>query len=486
MAGSLRKQKRGAGKPPAQPAATGAENKSDAPKFFELPAVEEEGVLALDIDVSDISPNPFNDRDTGDVTQLAGSIDEDGLLQDISVMHTAEFAKHYPDAAAHITTKYTLGFGERRWRAHVELGRKTISSIVRDDVAPKIRRVLFVENYHRKNLSPVEEARKFQFLHVEEGMSYRQIVAELHLTGANYVARRLELLKLPTELQDIVDTEDGPKVTLARKIVQQIAEPEDRTRAWVLIRDHHMSLKEAVAHIHSGEPDPDLEDDDEDAGAFPAQRTAATDEREQQTHEDEETDEAEAKPDKPVEAKPKKSAAPPAAGKKKAAMVLAADKDTAQRNNASADRDAACQHLVSTNAELSPEQRDALYARTLLAPMQQGPARTRAHKWLRDAGQAEFAINDTDSYFEAVLSSGNAELINRVTFATALAAGEIRARDGRRQWDRIDAEHVRLLIDAGKYHPQTDWERAQLTKSNVPFPGADEASDTESIAPQES
>jgi hypothetical protein len=123
---------------------------------------------------------------------------------------------------------------------------------------------------------------------------------------------------------------------------------------------------------------------------------------------------------------------------------------------------------------LSPEQHDALFGRTLLAPMQQGPARTRAHKWLRDAETAGFNINDTDSYFEAVLSSGQTDLVNRVALATALAAGEVRARDGRRQWDRTDAEHVRLLIDATGYVPETAWEREQLVKFGVTFNSADD------------
>jgi hypothetical protein len=106
--------------------------------------------------------------------------------------------------------------------------------------------------------------------------------------------------------------------------------------------------------------------------------------------------------------------------------------------------------------------------------MQQGPARTRAHKWLRDAETAGFNINDTDSYFEAVLSSGQTDLVNRVALATALAAGEVRARDGRRQWDRTDAEHVRLLIDATGYVPETAWEREQLVKFGVTFNSADD------------
>lgn len=487
MAGNLRKAKKTAAKNPGAdaPKVPSPAGEPAGPKFFELSAATENGD-ALSVAVNDITANPFNDRDLGDVTGLGESIAKDGLLQDIAVMRTAEFAKFYPEEAAGISTKYVLAFGERRWRAHKDIGKNEIPAILRDDVAPKIRRVLFVENFHRKQLSPVEEARKFQRLNVEEGMSYREIVAELHLSGANHVARRLELLKLPTELQSIVGTEEGPGVTLARNILAQLSDPADQIRAWELIRDEDLTLKEAVSRIHGGEDVPPAND-------VPTQRTADVDDQQlealgEQTSEKTSGTASEADPGaeaeqsttaKSTERTTVEDQAPKPRTQK--AKVLAADKDSAERNNASADRDAACQYLVGSEVKLSIEQHDSLYARTLLATMQQGPARTRSHRWLREAGRAEFTISDTDSYFEAVLSSGKAELINRVAFATALAAGEVRARDGRRQWDRTDAEHVRLLIEAGQYHPQTDWERTQLTKFGVPFPGAEEESDSKPI-----
>jgi ParB/RepB/Spo0J family partition protein len=158
----------GAVPPPAAPAESETKE-PEHPKFFEL-STENEGD-ALTIKVDDITPNPFNDRDIGDVTHLAESIEQDELLQDISVMHTKAFAEYWPEQAAGITTKYVIAFGERRWRAHLHLGRETIPAILKNSSAPKIRRVLFAENHHRKQLSAIEEARKFRVLNEEEGMS---------------------------------------------------------------------------------------------------------------------------------------------------------------------------------------------------------------------------------------------------------------------------------------------------------------------------
>ncbi|MBG7704915.1 ParB/RepB/Spo0J family partition protein [Streptomyces sp. MC1] len=478
MAGSLKKAARKPSRPgvpaPAAPA-------DSTPKFFDL-GVEEEGD-ALKVKVSDITANPFNDRDLGDITQLAQSIDQDGLLQDIVVMHTEAFARYYPAQAEHITTKYVIAFGERRWRAHMHLGLETVSAILRNGVAEKIRRVLFAENFHRKQLSAIEEARKFRVLHVEEGMSYREIVTELKLSGPNYVARRMELLELPPALQDIVGTEEGPGVTLARKIRAQLTEPEEQIQAWELIRDEDLSLAEAVDRIRHADPVPPGNTVTESsAGApVPPGNTSVAVGQEQPVPPETTPANGEGVPQGNTSGSGGDTLNPPAAPQppvqRKAA---AADRDAVERNHASADRDASCRHLVSDGPPLTAEQHDALYARTLLAPMQQGPARTRAHRWLRDAGRAVFDISDTDSYFEAVLSSGQADLVNRVATATALAAGEVRARDGRRQWDRTDAEHVRLLIETTGYVPATAWERAQLDKFGVPYNAAD-APDPEPI-----
>ncbi|MFB8026025.1 MULTISPECIES: ParB/RepB/Spo0J family partition protein [unclassified Streptomyces] len=438
---------------------------------------------AIEVDVSDISANPFNGRDLGDVTHLAESIVRDGLIQEIGILHTKVFAEHFPKEAEGITTKYVLAYGERRWRAHLHLGAKTIQAVLRDDTAERIRRILFVENFHRKQLTPIEEARTFQHL-VDEGMSYREIVKELHLRGPNHVSRRLDLLKLPEEIQNMVGTEGGPGVTVARAILANLSEPSDQTLAWVLMRTEGLSVKEAIRRIQEDdesapEPNPAPE------SSVPTPRRQVEPEPEALPDSEEEQAEPESGTAKPDSTEPETQQATPqkASAKPSKPTATKIDKDTVERNRANADRDPACQALVSADQKLSEDQHDALYARTLLAiaPTQQSAARARAHRWLSDASRAEFSISNTESYFEAVLSLGKPELINRVTVATALAAGELRARDGRRQWDRTDAEHVRLLIEVTGYVPMTAWERGQLSKYDVPFPGAENDPDPEPI-----
>lgn len=442
----------------------------------------------LDIPLSDLTPNPFNDiRTMGDLNGLAESIKEDGLLQSIVVMHTEQFVAQWPQFAEGdkaITTKYVIAFGERRWRATGIAGLPVISSVLNNAVVPKIRRVLLVENLQRQAYSPMEEARNFLRLHREEGMSYREIAKEVKI-GSTHVSRRLQLVSLPDVVQAAV--EDGTlNVTDARRLAEELKDsPDEQEAAWRYAVEHEVTIKEAIRAVNAGdvpvneEAPETTEQPAEEQSDIPEQRTDSEQspdasnelEQQQESAPQSQTAEDEAPKNKP---EPKKPAAP------KARPGTAADRSARERSNAAADRMEACLHLVRSGYVPDEKQLSALYARTLLSPIQQGPAKTRAHAWLREAGRDVIGVSDSDSYFQAVLSSGNDELVQLATFVTALAASEIRAKDNRRQWDRTDAAHVEFLIQAANYVPATQWERDQLTKFNVTFV-ADEPADEPAI-----
>ncbi|MEV0487354.1 ParB/RepB/Spo0J family partition protein [Streptomyces sp. NPDC050508] len=463
---------------------TAAAEPKEPQKFYQR--VEKEGD-ALDLALTDITPNPFNDiRSMGDIDSLAESIKEDGLLQDIVVMHAAEFAKFWPQQAEGIETRFVIAFGERRWRASQKAGNTKITCVLKNTVVPKIRRVLLIENLQRVGYTPMEEARNFLRLNTEEGLSYREIAKELKI-GPTHVSRRLQLVQLPPVLQQAIEDEELG-VTAARNLVEDLETPEQMAQAWALVQTEGVKVKDAITAVVSGYlPDGrELEEapaEDEHVDV-PEQRTD-TEETTTADSEAEETTtgaptktraETEEEPEqKPVvtEQSPPKSPAV-----QKGRVVPAADRFARERNNAAADRTAACLHLVKSGFEPDGKQLGDLFARTVLSPIQQGPAKTKAHVWLREAGKEVLGVSDSDSYFQAVLSSGNDELIRLATFVTALAAGEIRAKDNRRQWDRTDAAHVEFLIQAANYQPETTWEREQLTKFNVAFTAeetADEA-----------
>src|SRR5690606_24920715 len=106
------------------------------------------GVRLLEIPVSAITPNPKQPRQVFDeeaLEELKASIQEVGLLQPIVVREVG------PE-------KYELVMGERRWRAAQAVGRETIPAIVRDTRDDAMLRDALLENIHRANLNPLEEA----------------------------------------------------------------------------------------------------------------------------------------------------------------------------------------------------------------------------------------------------------------------------------------------------------------------------------------
>ncbi|MET9528121.1 ParB/RepB/Spo0J family partition protein [Streptomyces coeruleorubidus] len=458
---------------------TAPEEPKPAQKFYSQ--AEKDGDV-LDILLTDITPNPFNDiRTMGDLNALAQSIEEDGLLQSIVVMHTEEFVARWPqfaDGPKAIKTKYVIAFGERRWRGTEIAGKPFISAVLNNAVIPKIRRVLLVENLQRQPYSPMEEARNFWRLHTEEGMSYREIAKEVKI-GSTHVSRRLQLIALPESVQAAVE-EGSLNVTDARRLEEALKDsPEEQEAAWRYAVQNEVPIKDAIQAINAG--DVVVDEGQKDEGAPEGEGTPEgeqSDIPEQRTDSEQDSD----GPDEPEqqnlpEAKPEQSLAPQEKPKPerneppapKARASTAADRSARERNSAAADRTQACLHLVTSGFVPDEKQLNALYARTLLSPIQQGPAKTRAHAWLREAGKDVIGVSDSDSYFQAVLSSGNDDLVQLATFVTALAASEIRAKDNRRQWDRTDAAHVEFLIQAAGYVVATQWERDQLTKFGVTF-----------------
>jgi hypothetical protein len=102
-----------------------------------------------EIPLSLVSPDPnqprANSPDIGDVSSLAQSIERDGLLQPIGVLAVED--------------GYRLLYGERRYRAHLHLGRDAIAAIVYPSLDEiQVRRIQLMENIQRKDLDPYREA----------------------------------------------------------------------------------------------------------------------------------------------------------------------------------------------------------------------------------------------------------------------------------------------------------------------------------------
>ena len=148
------------------------------------------GATFREVPVDAISPNPRQPREHFDeqaLAELVVSIKEVGLLQPVVVREAGE-------------GRYELIMGERRWRASREAGLDTIPAIVRDTPDDALLRDALLENLHRQQLNPLEEAAAYQQLLEEFGATHEQL-AERIGRSRSQVTNTIRLLNLPPAVQ---------------------------------------------------------------------------------------------------------------------------------------------------------------------------------------------------------------------------------------------------------------------------------------------
>ncbi|WP_313812514.1 ParB/RepB/Spo0J family partition protein [Glutamicibacter sp.] len=171
------------------------------PKQAEEPAVQAKGEELVEVpgaqfaelDVSQIHPNrkqPRTNFDQEHMDELIHSIREIGLLQPIVVRPTRE----KNDAP------YELVMGERRWRATQAAGLTTIPAIIRDTQDTDLLRDALLENLHRSQLNPLEEAAAYSQL-LEEFNCTQEVLSERIGRSRSQISNTIRLMKLPPLVQ---------------------------------------------------------------------------------------------------------------------------------------------------------------------------------------------------------------------------------------------------------------------------------------------
>jgi ParB family chromosome partitioning protein len=124
------------------------------------------------------------------LTDLAASIAEIGVLQPVLVRRIGE-------------GRYQLIAGERRWRAAQRAGLATVPAIVRltDDLASMEQAL--VENLHRQDLTPLEEAAAYQQLIEDFGLTHEALAARVGKSRPS-ISNALRLLALPAAVQSLI------------------------------------------------------------------------------------------------------------------------------------------------------------------------------------------------------------------------------------------------------------------------------------------
>ncbi|KAB0540872.1 ParB/RepB/Spo0J family partition protein [Pseudochrobactrum algeriensis] len=165
---------------------------------IDRPVEERKAPVPLEryVPIEFVSRNPRNPRrifTEAELEDLAQSIREHGIVQPIVVRPAPENREHFELIA-----------GERRWRAAQRAGLTEIPVIMRDVDDRVALELAIIENVQRADLNPVEEAMGYQLL-IDEHDYTQADLAQVIGKSRSHVANTLRLLKLPTEVQGLIN-----------------------------------------------------------------------------------------------------------------------------------------------------------------------------------------------------------------------------------------------------------------------------------------
>jgi len=200
------------------------------PSVAPAPAAPAAKVVA-EIEIDSIVPNPYQPRvsiEDASLGELVESIRSQGVIQPILVRR--------------IDHKFQIVAGERRWRAAklAEMGQ--IPAIVVEPTEQEMLGWALLENVQREDLNALEEARAYQTLVQEFGLSQEEIA---HRVGKkrSSVANSLRLLKLPPEIQR--DIAEGALTAGHGRAVLSVADSTKQRLLRELILKRNLSVRQA-------------------------------------------------------------------------------------------------------------------------------------------------------------------------------------------------------------------------------------------------
>lgn len=158
------------------------------------------GVTYGELPIEQIIPNTRQPRtvfDEDELAELAESITQVGVLQPVIVRPLDTPLKDNPSA------RYELIMGERRWRASQLAGAKVVPAIVRRTADEDLLRDALLENLHRTQLNPLEEAAAYQQL-LEDFSCTQEELSRRIARSRPQISNTIRLLKLPPLVQQRV------------------------------------------------------------------------------------------------------------------------------------------------------------------------------------------------------------------------------------------------------------------------------------------
>jgi ParB family chromosome partitioning protein len=202
------------------------------------------GDLVKEIPVEQIDRNPYQTRTRfaeDALNELAASIKASGVVQPVVV-------RPEPNG------RYQLIAGERRWMASQRAGKTSVPAIIRQVSNEQAMEMTIVENLQREDLNPMEQAKAYDRLGREFGLTQEQMA---HRTGKDRssVSNFLRLLRLPAEVQAFVEEE---KLSFGHaKALMSIDSPEAMLKLAQRVVTLSMSVRQtegAVSNLMNPEP----------------------------------------------------------------------------------------------------------------------------------------------------------------------------------------------------------------------------------------
>jgi ParB family chromosome partitioning protein len=189
------------------------------------------GANTLEIEISKISPNPFQPRTefgSEEIQELADSIREKGLLQPILL-------RKHKDG-------YQIVAGERRFRATQLLGRTSIPALVREQLSDRdMMEMALIENIQRVQLNAIEEAMAFEQLINTCGITHDELAQKLG-KSRSAITNTLRLLKLDEPLKAMI--KEG-KLTAGHGRALLQTDPKKRQKLAEKIVEDHLNVRRA-------------------------------------------------------------------------------------------------------------------------------------------------------------------------------------------------------------------------------------------------
>jgi ParB family transcriptional regulator, chromosome partitioning protein len=147
----------------------------------------------LEVPVNAVAPNPKQPRtrfDDDTIAALAASIREVGILQPLVVRKAGD-------------GRYELIAGERRLRAAKAAGLASVPIVLRDSEDSDLLREALIENIHREDLNPIEQAEAFKALLGELGLKQEELADRVGVSRS-HIANTIRLLALPLDVQQLL------------------------------------------------------------------------------------------------------------------------------------------------------------------------------------------------------------------------------------------------------------------------------------------